>query len=60
MSLGKPRQQHTNFLCSKCSTVIPDDHVPLILWENGGEERMWVYCEECEMPIFETYIKVKP
>jgi hypothetical protein len=37
--------------CSICCRSIPDDYIPLMLWDNSGDV-MWVYCEACEGPIF--------
>jgi hypothetical protein len=49
--LGTPRQ-YADGMCSKCGLQIPDEHVPLILWADGGK-LMWVYCELCEQGMFE-------
>jgi hypothetical protein len=41
--------------CSKCSIDIPDEHVPLMLFgvvPNTGRTRLFVYCAECEEPIW--------
>jgi hypothetical protein len=55
-TLGTPRK-HTD-LCSKCGKEIPEEHVPLILWADGGGV-MWVYCEACEEPMFNILRPVK-
>jgi NAD-dependent SIR2 family protein deacetylase len=36
--------------CSRCEAEIPDDHVPVMLWQDEGRI-MYVYCEACEGPI---------
>jgi hypothetical protein len=62
MTLGTPRKFGNIEACSMCGAEIPDDHVPLILWETDNAKRsnrMWVYCEQCEGPIITTYMKVK-
>lgn len=37
--------------CSRCCHTIPEEHVPLIMWDETGH-LMWVYCETCEKPMF--------
>lgn len=37
-------------VCSKCCHEIPDEHVPLMPWNDSGR-RMWVFCEACEGPV---------
>ena len=32
--------------CSRCRQVVPDDQVPLMLWDSSGEN-MLIYCEPC-------------
>ena len=36
--------------CSKCGHTIPEDHVPLLLWDKSGKF-MWAYCESCDAKI---------
>lgn len=48
--LGRSVKNGATDTCSKCARSIPDDHVPLMLWNNSGN-LMWVYCEACEGPI---------
>jgi hypothetical protein len=46
--LGTPREPHRDAdLCSHCGTPIADEHMPLVLWADGGR-RMWMYCAPCE------------
>jgi hypothetical protein len=37
--------------CSKCGHTIPEEHVPLMLW-NGSGNLMWVYCDSCDAVMF--------
>lgn len=39
--------------CSKCGHTIPEEHVPLIMWNEAGD-LMWVYCDKCEGKMFQT------
>ena len=32
--------------CSRCSSVIRDHEVPLLLWSNDGHDLL-IYCETC-------------
>jgi hypothetical protein len=49
--LGTPRKQPDD-ACSKCDAAIPDEHVPLMLFADG-RNLMWVYCERCEIEMFQ-------
>jgi hypothetical protein len=42
-------------LCSYCSAAIPEDSVPLILWNDEG----WTvrFCEKCEEFAFKLVLK---
>lgn len=46
-SLGRSAKNGATDTCSKCGHSIPEEHVPLIAWNEGGD-LMWVYCEKCE------------
>ena len=37
--------------CSKCGGTIPENHVPLLLWDSENHNIMWAICEKCEGPI---------
>lgn len=47
--LGRSVKNGTTDTCSKCGHTIPEEHVPLMLWNDTGD-LMWVYCEACEGP----------
>lgn len=32
--------------CSRCRTEVPEGQVPLLLWNESGEEMM-IYCKDC-------------
>lgn len=49
--LGRSVKNGTTNTCSKCGHSIPEDRVPLIMWDDTGNI-MWVFCEGCEGPIF--------
>jgi hypothetical protein len=49
--LGRSVKNGATDTCSKCGHSIPEEHVPLILW-NGSGKLMWVYCERCDGPMF--------
>ena len=49
--LGRSVKNGATDTCSKCGHTIPEEHVPLILWNDGGE-LMWVYCAACDAPMF--------
>jgi hypothetical protein len=49
--LGRSVKNGATDTCSKCGHTIPEDHVPLILWNDSGE-LMWAYCERCDAEIF--------
>jgi hypothetical protein len=55
-TLGRSVKNGATDTCSKCGHSIPEEHVPLILW-NGSGELMWVYCEACEGPMFALLFK---
>jgi hypothetical protein len=55
-TLGRSVKNAATDVCSKCARSIPDDHVPLMLWDDS-DDLMWVYCEACEGPIMETALK---
>ncbi len=48
--LGRSVKNGATDTCSKCAHTIPDEHVPLILWDNSGD-LMWVICTDCEPAI---------
>lgn len=48
--LGRSVKNAASDTCSMCGHTIPDEHVPLMLWNDTGE-LMWVYCERCEGPM---------
>lgn len=33
--------------CSRCRADVPDDDVPLMVWDDSDAGRMWIYCEAC-------------
>jgi hypothetical protein len=45
-------------VCSKCCKQIPEDHVPLMLFD--GREGFWVYCETCEGPVIAMFRRDAP
>ena len=51
-ALGRSVKNGATDTCSKCGHSIPEEHVPLILWNESGE-LMWVYCKTCDKPILE-------
>lgn len=36
--------------CSKCGHTIPEERVPLMMWDDTGDV-MWVFCATCEKPL---------
>jgi ribosomal protein L24E len=46
-ALGRSVKNGATDTCSMCGGPIPEDHVPLMLWNNQGN-LMWVYCAKCE------------
>lgn len=50
--LGRSVRNGATDTCSKCGHTIPEEHVPLILWNETGE-LMWVYCGTCDGPMFQ-------
>ena len=46
-TLGRSAKNGATDTCSICGGSIPEDHVPLMLWNNAGN-LMWVYCLQCE------------
>jgi RNA polymerase-binding transcription factor DksA len=54
--LGRSVKNAATDTCSKCGGSIPEEHVPLMLWNESGE-LMWVYCEQCEKPILLKMLK---
>jgi hypothetical protein len=55
-NLGRSVKNGATDTCSKCGHTIPEDHVPLILWDQSGEF-MWVFCEGCEVSILRGMMK---
>ena len=49
-TLGRSVKNGRTDTCSVCGHTIPEEHVPLIVWNRSGE-LMWVYCEKCERQI---------
>lgn len=49
--LGVSRINGDTSTCSKCGGTIPEEHVPLLLWDDSGHV-MWAYCGDCDTPIF--------
>lgn len=43
-------------VCSGCGCAIPEEYVPLIMWDETGH-LMWVYCETCEKPMFKLMVR---
>lgn len=44
------REKRRDRTCSKCGHSIPEEHVPLILWNETGHI-MWVFCGNCDAAI---------
>jgi hypothetical protein len=49
--MGRSVKNGATDTCSKCGHTIPEEHVPLMLWDDSGE-LMWVYCEDCDADMF--------
>lgn len=49
--MGRSVKNGATDTCSKCGHTIPEEHVPLMLWDESGE-LMWVYCEDCDAVMF--------
>ena len=49
--MGRSVKKGATDTCSKCGHTIPEEHVPLMLWNDRGE-LMWVYCEDCDAYMF--------
>lgn len=49
---GRAAKDGATDTCSKCGGTIPEEHVPLMLWNQEGS-LMWVYCLKCEKPFLE-------
>ena len=41
--------------CSKCGHTIPEENVPLMMWDDTGDI-MWVFCKECEKPFLKMLL----
>lgn len=54
--LGRSVLKGATDTCSKCGHTIPEEHVPLMLWDNSGNV-MWVYCEACEGSILKQTVQ---
>ena len=46
-ALGRSVKNGATDTCSKCGGSIPENHVPLMLWNDRGN-LMWVYCDKCD------------
>jgi RNase P subunit RPR2 len=44
--------------CSRCTVLIPEESVPLMLWDQSGK-LMWVYCRRCEGRIMRLALQQK-
>lgn len=47
-TFGRSVKNGATDTCSKCAHTIPEDHVPLILWDEIDKNIMWVLCGNCE------------
>jgi hypothetical protein len=52
-TLGRSVKNGATDTCSKCGHTIPEEHVPLILWNDTGD-LMWVYCADCDGGVLTT------
>jgi len=34
--------------CSRCRRKIHDDEVPILLWSQKDNNRMWIFCNDCD------------
>jgi hypothetical protein len=48
--LGRSVKNGATDTCSKCAHTIPEEAVPLMVWNDSGTV-MWVICEACEPSI---------
>lgn len=53
--LGRSVRNGATDRCSKCAGAIPEEHVPLMLWDRSGH-LMWVICESCEPRVLKQLI----
>ena len=42
-AFGRAAKNGETDTCSICGRHIPEHHVPLILWDDSGDQ-MWVFC----------------
>lgn len=43
--------------CSKCGHSIPEDAVPIMLWDENDKNIMWVLCGNCEHIALSAVVK---
>jgi len=55
LGISRPDGEYPH-VCSKCSTAIDEDAVPLMAFNETGE-LMWVYCDDCQDEIAALILK---
>lgn len=56
-TFGRSVKRGATDTCSKCGGTIPEEHVPVLLWDETDHNIMWALCGACDHVVLSMVTK---